>query len=471
MPPGPGTGPGSAPRAAVRRGETPRPRVGIVAPRRDAARAQGWADRDDATSPPSAGRSPTSRRWPADPADDADEVKSDYLRMVGSWTSPIPDFMRLRGRKSKARPPAASSRARAPSAGLVARRLPERRARAEQAGRPPGRANWLAQAEGRPRPGPVVSVPPLSSRPSPARPPARPGRLGPTRTPAPCSRSSAPAAPRGLPVASLLDRWPASFDGDRRALAGLIVGLADAGSTSSRPARSRPGPSSSSRRSCRGSPTITTSPRRTRTPAEPRPPNREEVTPMRLSSPALLIVGLSVAAGLSRPLRACLWDNDTLEFESRGKLDVIRAITGRFDRNPLLYYEMGSPVGPAVESDPADLASYDDAGVASDRLGRGDEAIAWMDGRRRSSTTSNAGRGAPGESATTAIATWRTSARSGSTAGPGRGPTGADRPGRDGPRPHRRGPSPSTPTPTSAARPGSSRRCEAMIDLPKATDY
>ena len=34
-------------------------------------------------------------------------------------------------------------------------------------------------------------------------------------------------------------------------------------------------------------------------------------------------------------------------------------------------------------SHPDDLAAYDDAGVACDRLGRGDEAISWMEKKRR----------------------------------------------------------------------------------------
>ena len=35
-----------------------------------------------------------------------------------------------------------------------------------------------------------------------------------------------------------------------------------------------------------------------------------------------------------------------------------------------------------LETHPEDLAAYDDAGVACDRLGRGDEAIAWMEKKR-----------------------------------------------------------------------------------------
>jgi tetratricopeptide (TPR) repeat protein len=59
--------------------------------------------------------------------------------------------------------------------------------------------------------------------------------------------------------------------------------------------------------------------------------------------------------------------------------EVIAAITGRFDRFPPLYYEMRlERVTSEVATTPGDLALYDDAAVACDRLGRHDEAIGWM---------------------------------------------------------------------------------------------
>jgi hypothetical protein len=82
---------------------------------------------------------------------------------------------------------------------------------------------------------------------------------------------------------------------------------------------------------------------------------------------------LALLLGLPLSLAACLWDRDTPADEAKGMLEVVAAITGRFERNPPLYYEMRlARVADELQSDPADLA-------ACDRLGRGDEAIAWME--------------------------------------------------------------------------------------------
>jgi tetratricopeptide (TPR) repeat protein len=79
------------------------------------------------------------------------------------------------------------------------------------------------------------------------------------------------------------------------------------------------------------------------------------------------------------PLAACLWDYDTLAQESAGMPDVKAAIVGGFPRNPPLYYEMRlERVTKLLADNPDDLDAYDAAGVACDRLGRADEAIAWM---------------------------------------------------------------------------------------------
>ncbi len=76
---------------------------------------------------------------------------------------------------------------------------------------------------------------------------------------------------------------------------------------------------------------------------------------------------------------ACLWDRDTPRSEALGMPEVVAAITGRFERNPPLFYEMRlGRVTEHLKAYPDDLAAYDDAGVACDRLGRGDEAIEWM---------------------------------------------------------------------------------------------
>ncbi len=79
------------------------------------------------------------------------------------------------------------------------------------------------------------------------------------------------------------------------------------------------------------------------------------------------------------PAAACKWDRDTLKEEAKGKLDTVKAITGWFDRYPPRYYEMRlERVTHALKDKPGLLDLYDDAGVACDRLGRHDEAIAWM---------------------------------------------------------------------------------------------
>lgn len=87
----------------------------------------------------------------------------------------------------------------------------------------------------------------------------------------------------------------------------------------------------------------------------------------------VLLMGM-VSAG-----HACLWDRDTLAEQAKNTTDAIWVITGRFERNPPLYYEMRlARIAKELEQAPANLESYDDAGVASDRLGRSDEAIVWM---------------------------------------------------------------------------------------------
>jgi hypothetical protein len=89
--------------------------------------------------------------------------------------------------------------------------------------------------------------------------------------------------------------------------------------------------------------------------------------------------GLGLAALAPAPAAACLWDDDTVAMEAKGMPEVIDIIAGRFEKNPPLYYEMRLTRAEArASADPHDLAAYDDGGVACDRLGRGDDAIAWM---------------------------------------------------------------------------------------------
>lgn len=83
------------------------------------------------------------------------------------------------------------------------------------------------------------------------------------------------------------------------------------------------------------------------------------------------------------PAQACLWDYDTLATEAKGLPDAVQVITGRFERNPPLFYEMRlARVSKEIKTTPTKLELYDDAGVACDRLHRDDEAIAWMRQKR-----------------------------------------------------------------------------------------
>ncbi len=95
----------------------------------------------------------------------------------------------------------------------------------------------------------------------------------------------------------------------------------------------------------------------------------------------LTVVGLLL--GLPLSVAACLWDRDTPGDEAKGLPDIVAILSGRFARNPPLFYEMRlERVTAELHSHPGDLAAYDDAGVACDRLGRGDEAIDWMEKKR-----------------------------------------------------------------------------------------
>lgn len=101
-----------------------------------------------------------------------------------------------------------------------------------------------------------------------------------------------------------------------------------------------------------------------------------------MNARSLLLSSILVVAASGTAL-ACIWDRDTLEMETKSFPNVTNVITGRFPRNPPLYYVRRLELATArVESEPDDLASYDDAGVACDRLGRGDEAIEWMRAKR-----------------------------------------------------------------------------------------
>ena len=75
-----------------------------------------------------------------------------------------------------------------------------------------------------------------------------------------------------------------------------------------------------------------------------------------------------------------MWDSDTLRSEGKGYTELLNVIAGRFPRNPPVYYEMRlARVEEQIIAEPDNLALYDDAGAACDRLHRPAEAIAWME--------------------------------------------------------------------------------------------
>lgn len=74
--------------------------------------------------------------------------------------------------------------------------------------------------------------------------------------------------------------------------------------------------------------------------------------------------------------RACYNDRDTLGFELRDHPDAQRALTGRFERNPPLYYAMRvSRLRSLPRLSPAE---DDDLAVSLDRLGRSEAALAAL---------------------------------------------------------------------------------------------
>lgn len=83
---------------------------------------------------------------------------------------------------------------------------------------------------------------------------------------------------------------------------------------------------------------------------------------------------------IATPLCACLWDRDTIAMEAQGRLEVVETMVGWFDRFPAEYYQMRlDRVTREISTTPERLDLYDDAAVSCDRLGRHDEAVAWME--------------------------------------------------------------------------------------------
>lgn len=93
------------------------------------------------------------------------------------------------------------------------------------------------------------------------------------------------------------------------------------------------------------------------------------------------------------PVAACMndRDSDSLAVQAQKLPEVVNVVTGRFDRNPPLFYEMRvRRVQTELAKNPRHWALYDDIGVALSRLGRNSEALKWMAKKRATLPAFNA---------------------------------------------------------------------------------
>src|SRR5437773_2123750 len=105
-------------------------------------------------------------------------------------------------------------------------------------------------------------------------------------------------------------------------------------------------------------------------------------------------IGISFLVLSRVPSHACIWDSDTLAHEAKGIPDIVAVITGRFERNPPLYYQMRlHHAEDKIKADPFDYPAYDDAGASCDRLGQGPEALSWMERKRKQMDLADSGTG------------------------------------------------------------------------------
>src|SRR5689334_24182932 len=81
---------------------------------------------------------------------------------------------------------------------------------------------------------------------------------------------------------------------------------------------------------------------------------------------------------------ACLNDRDTLADEAKKNRDVLATLVAGFERNPPLYYEMRiDRIKKDLAKNPKLLDEYDDIAVAYDRIGNDDEAIKWIEAKKK----------------------------------------------------------------------------------------
>jgi len=98
-----------------------------------------------------------------------------------------------------------------------------------------------------------------------------------------------------------------------------------------------------------------------------------------LRFPAVVAFALGVFTVTSIPIRACLWDSDTLAMETSRFPGVFEMITGQFPRHSNEFYVWRiDHAKRRVMQNPRDFAAYDDWAVAEHKLGRNHAAIEVM---------------------------------------------------------------------------------------------
>lgn len=90
---------------------------------------------------------------------------------------------------------------------------------------------------------------------------------------------------------------------------------------------------------------------------------------------------------LATPALACLnsrdSDTDSLTNEARQLPELTRVLTGRFERNPPLFYQLRiQREQKELATNPKLWGNYDDIAVGYDRLGDDDAAITWIEKKR-----------------------------------------------------------------------------------------
>ena len=101
---------------------------------------------------------------------------------------------------------------------------------------------------------------------------------------------------------------------------------------------------------------------------------------IRFSNCRLHWLTLVLICFMAAPAHACLNDRDTVAVEMAGLPDVAQVVSGHFETNPPLYYQMRIDRIKAELTKGAILfAEYDDAAVACDRIGNDDAAIEWIE--------------------------------------------------------------------------------------------